>query len=588
MRKTAIPPEFIQTLHDKLSIEDVVSSHVELKHSGRTLKGLCPFHNEKTPSFTVYPDTESFYCFGCGAAGDVIAFIMRIDNLDYVEAVKSAADMAGVAMPEDGYDDSIMKLKRRLLSANREAAKFFNSMLYTDKGRAGLEYFINRGLPQSTITHFGLGYAPVDWDALYKHLRGLGYSEYELITANLVRRSEKNNRVYDNFRNRVMFPIIDVMGNVIAFSGRRVNENDERKYVNTADTPVFKKGDGVFALNFAKNSGSKQIILAEGQMDAIAMHEFGFTNAVATLGTALTKEQANLIARYAEEIVICYDNDEAGRKATEKAVGIFEKTGVKIRVVTLDGGKDADEILRTYGKEKFERILNSSNNETEYRLEQERNKYSIATEDGKVKYLKAAAEVLASCSPVEKDIYSAKIAEELGVNKNALREQIEMAASRLKKQKRAEESKAVEKMLFSSFEDKNNPQRQQKLRAARAEETLIASFMKNPDFYKKLKDTFSPDDFTTEFNKRIIKHLTGLIEDGYSTDLSMFNSEFDIEEMNTVAKIAISAGSLSNTLRECEDCIAVIKAESSKPDTDAKNMSDEEYLSAFRKNNNGG
>lgn len=578
----AIPREFIQDLHDRLDVESVISSYITLKRTGKNLKGLCPFHNEKTPSFTVYPETQSFYCFGCGASGDVLSFIMRMDNLDYVEAVKAAADMAGVSMPEDGYDDSMAKLKLRILSANREAAKFYHTYLYDPKGKAGLDYFIKRGLPQSTITHFGLGYAPDEWTALCDHLKKLGYTEHELVTANLARRSTKSNRIYDNFRNRVMFPVIDLRGNVIAFSGR-VLDDSKPKYVNTADTPVFKKGDGVFALNFAKNSGTRQLILAEGQMDAIAMHEFGFTNAVAGLGTAFTQEQANLIARYADEILICYDNDEAGRKATEKILPILGKTGIRIKVVNMEGGKDADEILRTYGKERFKDILNGSANETEYELMAQRRKYNVLTDDGKLRFLTAAAEVLAKCSPVERDIYAMRLSDELKVSKDSLTLQINMAETKLKKQQREKRGKDEEKLMFSSFKDKNNPQRQKNIRAAKAEETIIASLMRNPDFYKKLQGKFSPDDFVTDFNRRIIRHLISLIDGGYSTDLSMFVSDFDTEEMDTVSKIALSAGSLANTVKECEDCIAVLKAEAGKPSEPAAQMSDEDFLKAFGK-----
>ncbi len=578
----ALPKEFIQEIHDRLSIEDVISSYISLKKAGKNLKGLCPFHNEKTPSFTVYPETESFYCFGCGAAGDVIVFLMRIENLDYIDAVKAAADLAGLNMPDNGYDDSFAKLRLRLLSANREAARFYNNILYEEKGRAGLEYYMKRGLPKSTITHFGLGYAPDEWEALSNHLKSKGYTEQELVVANLAKRSQKTGRIYDNFRNRIMFPVIDLRGNVIAFSGR-VLDNSKPKYVNTAETPVFKKGDGVFALNFAKNSGTRQLILAEGQMDAIAMHEFGFTNAVATLGTALTQEQANLIARYADEILICYDNDEAGKKATERAIPIFNKTGIKIKVVNMQGGKDADELLRTYGKERFNDIIKGSANETEYKLSKAREKYNLFTDDGKIRFLNEASMILASCPPVERDIYTSRLSDELKINKDSLTSQVQSSSKKIYKQQRTEKAKADTKMMLNSFEDKNNPERQKHLRAAKAEETLIASLMRNPDFYKKVKEQFTPDDFVTDFNKRIITHLISLIEGGYSTDLSMFSSDFDINEMNTVTKIAMGSQNLSNTLKECEECIQVLKNEKNKLSKNAAEMSDEEFLSAFNK-----
>lgn len=301
----AISERFIQELQERVDIEEVISSHITLRRRGKTLVGLCPFHNEKTPSLTVYPDTNSFYCFGCGAGGDVISFIRRIDNLDYVEAVKTVAQMAGMSMPEDGYDDTLAKRRMRLLAANREAARFFNTCLMDEKNRSALDYFLRRALTTATIRHFGLGYAPDSWHALTEHLRSKGFTYEEMVLANLVRRSDKNGKAnyYDNFRNRVMFPIIDLRGNVIAFGGR-VMDDSKPKYINTSDTPVYKKSNGVFALNFAKNANENKLLLVEGYMDVIALHQAGFTNAIACLGTAFTSEQANLLSRYAEEIII--------------------------------------------------------------------------------------------------------------------------------------------------------------------------------------------------------------------------------------------------------------------------------------------
>ncbi len=566
---------------DRLDIEDVISSYISLKRNGRTLKGLCPFHNEKTPSFTVYPDTRSFYCFGCGASGDVISFIMRMDNLDYVEAVKTCAERAGMTMPEDGYDDTLAKLRVRILNANREAARFYNSTLWSEDGKAGLEYFQKRHLPKNIINHFGLGYAPDSWQKLSDHLKALGFTEQELIHANLAKRSGKTGRIYDAFRNRVMFPVMDLRGNVIAFSGR-VLDDSKPKYINTEDTPVYKKGNGVYALNFAKNTSSRQLILAEGQMDVIALHEFGFTNAIATLGTALTKEQANLIARYADELLICYDNDDAGKKATEKALNIFGQTGIKLKVINMSGGKDADEILRTYGRERFAGMLSASENDVEYRLDREKANYNILTDDGKVRFLSAAAAILASCTEVEKEIYSNRLSSEFGISKTSFDTQIQNESRKVRRQKAETRRKEERRELTSTFEDKNNPEKQNNLRATRAEEVLIASLMRNNDFYPKIKDEFSPDDFVTQFNRRIITVLIELIDGGFPTELSMFASEFTPDEMNSVARISFLSDSLANTLRECRDCIRVLKEEKEKiSSSDSENMSDEDYLNAF-------
>ncbi len=581
MTAVKISRDYVQALHDRLDIEDVVSSYVSLKRTGRSLKGLCPFHNEKTPSFTVYPETKSFYCFGCQASGDIISFTMRMENLDYVEAVKQLAARAGMPLPEEGFDDSLSKLRMRILSANREAAKFYNAQLFAPQNSEALDYFRERGLTKQTITHFGLGYAPPGWNLLTDHLKSLGYSEHELVLADLAKRG-RNNSVYDAFRNRVIYPIIDLRGNVVAF-GARVTDDSKPKYLNTSDTPVYKKGNGVFALNFAKNSSEKKLVLVEGYMDVIALHQAGITNAVACLGTAFTTEQANLLSRYADEIYICYDNDGAGKKATARALSVLDKTGLRIKVVTMEGGKDADEIIRKYGKERFLSLLGKSGNEIEYKLNSLLSEHNVTTDDGKVKYLTAAADVLAGCQPIDRDIYASRLAKEFGVSKESLSEQIKYAQSRLRKQYFAEKKKAVNKAATDVFEGRNNPERKANLKAANAEETLIASFMRNPDFYRKLKDEFSPDDYVTQFNKRIITLLIELIEGGFSTDLSMFAQEFTPAEMDTVGKIARKGDTLANTLNECRDCIKILKGLKDGGVVDVRSMSDEEYLRAFEK-----
>ncbi len=581
---TAINERFIQDLQEKVDIDEVISSHVSLKRRGKTLVGLCPFHNEKTPSFTVYPDTRSFYCFGCGAGGDVISFVRRIENLDYIEAVKAVAQIAGMSMPEDGYDDTLSKKRMRLLAANREAARFFNACLMDEKNRFALDYFLKRGLSPNTIRKFGLGYAPNDWRKLIEHMRSKGFTEEELVLANLARRSEKNGRTscYDNFRNRVMFPIIDLRGNVIAFGGR-VMDDSKPKYINTSDTLVYKKSNGVFALNFAKNANENKLILVEGYMDVIALHQAGFGNAIACLGTAFTSEQANLLSRYADEVIICYDNDEAGRKATEKALSVLGKTGLKLRVVAMSGGKDADEIIRTHGKERFAALLNEAANKTEYKLLEERNKYNILTDDGKLRFLMAAANILAECGSIESEIYATRLSNELGVNVESIKAQIRSAKTKLRRSDDVRRKKEQDSMLEKSFADKNNPERAKNIRAARAEETLIASFMRNPDFYNKLKEKFTPQDFITTFNRRVMECLARKLDEGLDPNLSIFSDSFTPEEMDTVTRIYISSNTLSNTLKECEDCIEVLKNSAAPKDIKASELSDEEFIKLFNK-----
>ena len=580
-----ISERFIQELQDKIDIEQVISSHISLKRRGKNLVGLCPFHNEKTPSFTVYPESRSFYCFGCGAGGDVISFVRRMDNLDYIEAVKAVAQMAGMSMPEDGYDDTLSKQRMRLLEANREAARFYHACLMDPKNKDALDYFLRRGLSINTIRRFGLGYAPNDWRELINHLKSKGFSEHELVLANLARRSDKNGRAnfYDNFRNRVMFPIIDLRGNVIAFGGR-VMDDSKPKYINTSDTLVYKKSNGVFAMNLAKNNNDNKFILVEGYMDVIALHQAGFTNAIACLGTAFTNEQANLLSRYAEEIIICYDNDEAGKTATQRALGVLGKTGLKLRVVSMEGGKDADEIIRKHGKERFADLLRGASNKTEYRLLEERSKHNLATDDGKLRFLMAATQILAACGSIEQDIYATRLSNELGVSVESIKAQLKTASARQRRLDEARKRTETAEMLMKSNEDKNNPERAKNLGAAKAEETLIASFLRNPDFYNKLKEKISPDDFVTSFNRRVFECLIRGLENGAEPSLSLFSADFTPDEMDSVTRISLIAPNLSNTIRECEDCIRVLKNNSAASKvTDASELSDEEFLKAFMK-----
>lgn len=575
---------FLEQLRANTDIESVISPYVNLRRRGKNLVGLCPFHNEKTPSFTVYPENGSFYCFGCGVGGDVITFVRRMENLDYMEAVKQLADRAGMALPEDGYDDTLAKKRTAVLAANRAAAKFFHAQLYTEQGRQALDYFLDRGLAPETIRHFGLGFAPNDWRALKRHLNEQGFDDVLLESANLLRRSDKNGKVsyYDNFRNRVMFPIIDPRGNVIAFGGR-VLDDSKPKYINTSDTLVYKKSNGVFALNFAKNGNDGKLIIAEGYMDVIALHQAGFTNAVACLGTALTKEQANLLSRYADTIILSYDADEAGQKATARALGIFGTTGMEIKVLHLEGGKDPDEIIKNYGAQRFQAIIDGAANDTEYRLLKARQGIDLATDDGKVKYLSAAAEILAEIgSPVEVDVYASRLAHELGVDKLAIQSQVKYKREGLKKRRAVKREQEQTRLLINGQNTKN-PERAQHLRAAKAEETLIASLMRNPDFYNKLKDGLSADYFVTALNRRIFSVVLSRLEEGGNTEPYFLSSEFTPDEMDEVERIFRSAAQLSNTVDECADCIKNLKEEKNKPETvKASELSDEDFAKLFR------
>lgn len=585
----ALSDEFLDDLRRRADIESTVSSYVSLKRKGKILTGLCPFHNEKTPSFTVYPETQSYYCFGCGNGGDVITFIRNIENLDYMEAVKLLADRHGVSMPQDGYDSGLSKKRTEMYGANREAARFFHAKLYSPEGRQGLEYFYSRGLTDDTIRHFGLGYAPDSKDELIEYLISKGYSQQLLYDANILRLSERYDKkiYYNAFRKRAMFPIIDLRGNVIAFSGRRIHDADsDRKYVNTSDTLVYKKGSNLFALNFAKKSKSDSIILCEGNLDVISLHQAGFTNAVAGLGTALTEEQAHLLSHYAGEIFICYDSDEAGQKATRKAINILGKTTLKVRIIHMTGGKDPDEIIQKFGAEGFKRCLDSASNDVEFSLLSERSKYDISSPAGRSDYLKAAAAVLASLnSPVELDIYISRLSEEFSVNKDAVAAQVKIEREKRAKKQKNEFYREVRDSVINQGDkiNKVNTQRTKALRAAKAEEILIASFMSDPELYRKLESKLTPELFVTDFNRRVFSAISERIKDGRPVGLSFLASEFTPEEISVIARIETVSTDISNSVRECEDCINVLKKEKNRHiDVKPSEMSDEDFMKLFK------
>ncbi len=578
----ALSDDFLQELRNRADIESTISSYVNLKRAGRISKGLCPFHGEKTASFTVYPDTQSYYCFGCGNGGDVITFIKNIENLDYLDAVRFLADRVGIDVPdENNYDSTMNKRRLRMLEANRDAARFFYKCLLSKEGAVGYTYFRNRGLTDDTIKRFGLGFAPDSFNALTDFMLNKGYTKDELLFANLARRSQKNpNNIYDNFRNRVMFPIIDVKGNVIAFGGR-VMDDSKPKYLNTSDTLVYKKSMGVFALNLAKKSGKDTLILCEGYMDVIALHQAGFTNAVAGLGTALTSEQAQLLSRYASEILISYDADEAGQKAAARALSIFKKTTAKIKVLHLSGGKDPDEIIKNYGVEKMKAIIAGAANEVEFALLRERNKYDIGSDDGKRQYLQAAIKVLSGVGAIELEIYASRIADELSVSKDVIISEAKRQARR--NQVTAQKREFTEIQRKEDILDKLNPQRKKFFRAAKAEEMLIALVMANPEFLKGIDEKLKSDDYVTDFNRRIYISVTNRLRQGKSAEISFLYGELTEDEISAVAKIQTISYTLKNTFEECEDCIKIILNEKNRKGLqDVGGISDEDFLKFFK------
>lgn len=573
----ALSDSFLQELKMKTDIEDVISTYVTLKRRGATLVGLCPFHNEKTPSFTVYPATQSFYCFGCGAGGDAITFLKKIENLDYLDAVKTLAQRAGLQMPQEGFDDSLSKRRRRILEMNREAARFYHSVLLSPEGKVGYDYYIGRALSAATINHFGLGFAPNQWDALLKHMRAKGYQPAELVDAGLARKGQKG--YYDNFRNRVMTPIIDVRGNVIAFGGR-VLDDSKPKYINTGDTLVYKKTNELFALNFAKDSKEDALILCEGYMDVIAMHQAGFTNAVAGCGTALTTEQVRLISRYAKEVILTYDADEAGQKALQKAMTLFDQTDVKVRIPALVGGKDPDEIIRTYGRDKFKGMLEGASNETEFRLLALRRQYNLATTQGKIDFIGGALQILATLPPVEQDLYVSRLSEELGVERQNMKVQLQDLVARQGNRREKREFKRIvqENMRKTARETMATDA---SLRKMRAEDRLISLLLRYPDCSRLCKD-FDPQWLTPGFAQRVFTLILQRLENGDGTELMDLRDRLTDDEMGRLSGIIARGGESADAKQEFSDCLQTIRAEQQKKQESAAELDDQAFRDLFR------
>ena len=573
----ALSDSFLQELKMKTDIEDVISTYVTLKRRGATLVGLCPFHNEKTPSFTVYLATQSFYCFGCGAGGDAITFVKKIENLDYLDAVKTLAQRAGLQMPQEGFDDSLSKRRRRILEMNREAARFYHSVLLSPEGKVGYDYYIGRALSAATINHFGLGFAPNQWDALLKHMRAKGYQPAELVDAGLARKGQKG--YYDNFRNRVMTPIIDVRGNVIAFGGR-VLDDSKPKYINTGDTLVYKKTNELFALNFAKDSKEDALILCEGYMDVIAMHQAGFTNAVAGCGTALTTEQVRLISRYAKEVILTYDADEAGQKALQKAMTLFDQTDVKVRIPALVGGKDPDEIIRTYGRDKFKGMLEGASNETEFRLLALRRQYNLATTQGKIDFIGGALQILATLPPVERDLYVSRLSEELGVERQNMKVQLQdLVARQGNRREKREFNRIVQENMRKTARE--TMATDASLRKLRAEDRLISLLLRYPDCSRLCKD-FDPQWLTPGFAQRVFTLILQRLENGDGTELMDLRDRLTDDEMGRLSGIIARGGESADAKQEFSDCLQTIRAEQQKKQESAAELDDQAFRDLFR------
>lgn len=561
----AFQEAFLDELIARNPIEDVVSQYVNLKRSGSNLFGLCPFHGEKTPSFSVSPDKGIYYCFGCHKGGSVINFEMEIEGLSYPDAVRALAKRAGLEVPEDEQYQSRYRQQERLWAMHKEAARFFHSRLYAPIGANALQYATGRGMPKSILTKFGIGYAPDSWTDLVDYLRSKNYTDQELRDSGLVTVSQKNGNLFDRFRDRLMFPIIDVRGNVIGFGGRIMNSSDKSaaKYLNSPETLIFNKRKNLFALNLAKKSKLGYLILVEGYMDAIALHQYGFDCAVASLGTALTEDGANLLSRYTEQVVLIYDGDEAGQNATQRAIPILEKAGLQVKVLKMRDAKDPDEYLKKFGADRFRILLEESANRVEYQLNAILKKYDLRDDEQKVQYLQESAGLIGSLSSaVQREVYGGRVAEAAGISEDAMR----LEVNRALKRRTYQEKKKQEKIDLSparNLQPKEKSIRYSNLRSARAEEMIIAQVLREPALFAQIPD-LQPEIFSSEFLGRAFRQLRDRYHQGLDVSLGGL-SDFTAEEMSHLAGISQQQGPVNE--RSLLDCANIIREEYQKSQT---------------------
>ena len=545
------PREWIDSVRERSDIVELIGSYVTLRRAGSNYTGLCPFHSERTPSFTVFPDTQSFFCFGCEAGGDAFTFVMRSENLEYPEAVEFLAKRAGIQIPETHEDsDQPRGISRaRAYELNRAAARFYRDCLFDPAiGEAGMNYLRDtRGLDTAVIRHFGLGYAPNEFGVLLPHLKSLGFTEEEMRQCFLCGRSQSG-RYYDYFRGRVMFPVINTAGEVVAFSGRDVTGTSKAKYLNSSDTPVFQKRKNLFALNFAKAHCAEQMILCEGNMDVVSMHAAGFENAVASLGTALTDEQARIMARYTKQVIIAYDGDSAGQRAAGRAMDIFARVGLDVRVLRITDAKDPDEYIRKFGTDAFARLLKGSSTGFSYRLDGVLNRYNIKEPEDRIK---AAAELCGMVARVwssaEREVYLQAISERLGLPIDSLRRDVERAQARIQRDRHQSEARAA-RMSALALDDRVNPEAAGNIRAAAAEDTVLGLMLLYEEHRRAVREgavSLTADDFVTAFNRRVFEAIMELenSDGGFST--AVLGEKFDPDEMGRLAKLAQARRNLS-------------------------------------------
>lgn len=564
-----IPREVVEEIIRRNDIEQVIGSYVTLKNAGSNMLGLCPFHSERTPSFTVFGATDSFYCFGCGTGGDVVTFIMKIENVDYPTALEILARRAGITIPQTAdasYGERGVK-RERVLKMNEAAARFFRHCLTKEPcGEQARQYFKSRGLSEGISKQFYLGYAPDDFGKLTNHLKSLGFSEEEMIAGFLCGKSQKTGRAYDYFRNRVIFPIVDTSRNIVAFGGR-VMDDSKPKYLNSSDTPAFKKSKNLFALNYAKGFCSEQLILCEGYMDVIALHQAGFPNAVATLGTAITEEHARIISRYTKKVIISYDSDEAGQKAANKAMLLLGKVGVEVRVLKMQGAKDPDEFIKKKGSDAFRALLGESRTGFEYKLETVLSKYDVSTVENK----RQAAEELAAIisdyhSSVERELYCKRAGEALSISTEAIKNDSERIRAKKIRQYNQEQNKDAHASL-RQYSNRVNPDAAKNLRATYAEETLLGLLMIYPEYRDGIARgdyQLTADDFFTEFGRRVFECIMSLNENGGFV-YALMGESFNPDEMSALQDMQIRRRNLTENGPEVfRSALDILKSEKNK------------------------
>ncbi len=531
-----LPDSFLDELVARCDIVDVVSRYVTLKKQGANYFGLCPFHSEKSPSFSVSREKQIYHCFGCGEGGGVISFVMKMENMNFLEAVRHLAGMAGMEVPEDDRESGRRNHRARLVALSTDAARYYVSQLYEPAGKPGLQYLLSRGLKPVTLKRFGLGFAPPGWDGLLKAMTAKGYTKGELMECGLAVQNKKGG-LYDRFRNRVMFPIIDVKGDVIAFGGR-VMDDSTPKYLNSSDTPIFNKSRNLFAMNFAKKTKRNYFILAEGYMDVIALHQAGFDCAVASLGTSLTEEQARLmVSRGKGEVVICYDSDQAGRKAAQRAIDLLNPAGLKVRVLRMSGAKDPDEYIRKNGPEAFEDLLSRSDTDVEYRLGEIRAGFDLEKNEDQVAYLRQAAQYLATLrSAVEREVFSRRLAQETGVSQQAMLDEVERA---LKAARRKEKASLNREQMnpVRQAQPKARQLRYENIKSAKSEEGVLALALSDREMLDAASRQVGPLEFSSPFLAKVYEMALRRRSQGEEAGLAQCLAALEPEEGQLLAQI---------------------------------------------------